>query len=355
MVRRELILCVVVAMARMLLACSLQGCDSSQCVTVGSSTCCMQCQEGFFKINGCECYQCVSNCLQCTSATTCSTCKSSYRLDSSSTCVQCGSNCLACDTNACTQCAEGFSLSQGQCSANTSSKSLIGQIIGYTVSGVVCILCCIVTLLYQRHKAKLEEERLRAERANNNKAKVAPLAASAISTTREPINYDIKASTSPLQKSTRKASGKEPIQDSLLSTEPRRETMLPPTVLASPISKTPNAMSKRKASGRQSFSIVQASKDATPQGTTPPADPSRLSRTPLAFNASPQATISPTLIPQAENFSDAVQHHTASPPARLRYSAVFKRAKNKAVIANHLIKVGMQGNAKNLQKNKAGG
>jgi hypothetical protein len=70
------------------------------------------------------------------------------------------------------ECSDGSASPAAAEAAPKKKSSLVGQIIGYCVSGVVLILCCAITLLHQKRKQeeeeaarkqyKLEQEKLQA-------------------------------------------------------------------------------------------------------------------------------------------------------------------------------------------------
>lgn len=146
--------------------CPMTGC--TDCSVVGGNAACSKCSGGYYKsLTKDVCYQCQARCLTCTYYDTCQSCKGGYFYDSSqSFCISCPEKCTECSSvTTCTACEDGNSLNNSLCAAKTEeaggsskSSSLVGQIIGYCVSGVLLVVCCVITLLHQKRKQEEEEE-----------------------------------------------------------------------------------------------------------------------------------------------------------------------------------------------------
>lgn len=173
--------------------CVITGCASGECYMDGGQSKCRLCLDGYYRTStALSCNPCQSRCKTCELFAQCSSCKTGYYLDTAqSFCGSCPNKCLDCDSpNSCVRCEEGlsFNATSGECTDGTATaaaaaaapkkkSSLVGQIIGYCVSGVVLILCCTITLLHQKRKQeeeeaarkqyKLEQEKLQA--ANQHK------------------------------------------------------------------------------------------------------------------------------------------------------------------------------------------
>lgn len=143
----------------------LPGCQT--CYQQGPTTLCSACKTGFYKTLITEtCVRCLVKCSLCSSDQVCSACSSGYFLEGSS-CKPCIANCDEC-TNAttCSFCMVGSTrISDTECRSGENSgtpepakQSLTGQIIGYCISGVVFVFCCVIGILYQKKKMEDEEE-----------------------------------------------------------------------------------------------------------------------------------------------------------------------------------------------------
>ncbi len=168
--------------------CVIAGCVVGECYLDGGQSKCRVCLDGYYRTStALSCSPCQTRCKTCELFAQCSTCKAGFYLDTvQSFCGSCPSKCLACDSfDSCSKCEEGlaFNATIGECTDGAASEpaapaatkkksSLVGQIIGYCVSGVVLILCCTITLLHQKRKQeeeeaarkqyKLEQEKLQA-------------------------------------------------------------------------------------------------------------------------------------------------------------------------------------------------
>lgn len=155
-------------------ACTLTGCEPGKCYLSGSDMKCTTCSAGYYKSTTLEiCNSCNSRCTTCTYFDNCQSCKDGYYLDTSQNfCGSCPSKCTKCvSSTECTECESGTQLSSSKTcvdsaaqseSSSSSKSSIVGQVIGYCVSGVVLILCCAITLLHQKRKQE-EEERTRKQ------------------------------------------------------------------------------------------------------------------------------------------------------------------------------------------------
>lgn len=174
-------LCLVMFVQAIFAQCPMTGCNN--CSTVNGSTVCSQCSDGYYQgIVQKVCYPCQSKCTTCTYSDNCQSCKDGFYLDTSQNfCISCADKCTKCtEASTCTECEEGHSLNNEKLCATTEaassgkSSSLVGQIIGYCVSGVLLIVCCVITLLHQKRKQeeeeearkKFKEEQARLERTN---------------------------------------------------------------------------------------------------------------------------------------------------------------------------------------------
>lgn len=152
--------------------CSLTGCVNGACYISGSDMKCSLCLAGYYKSSTQEiCNPCNSRCKTCTYFDTCQSCKDGYYLDTSQNfCGSCPTNCATCTSSSvCKTCDNGSALNaqslcassssdQSSTSASSSKSSIVGQVIGYCVSGVVLVLCCVITLLHQKRKQEEEEK-----------------------------------------------------------------------------------------------------------------------------------------------------------------------------------------------------
>ena len=180
--------------------CVITGCASGECYMDGGQSKCRLCLDGFYRTStALSCNPCQSRCKTCEFFAQCSTCKAGYYLDTvQSFCGSCPTGCLECDSsNSCSRCEAGLAFNEtvGECTDGSATEaaaaaepkkksSLVGQIIGYCVSGVVLVLCCTITLLHQKRKQeeeeaarkqyKLEQEKLQAANQHKDELGEAP-------------------------------------------------------------------------------------------------------------------------------------------------------------------------------------
>ena len=169
--------------------CDITGCAAGECYLDGGQNKCRRCLDGYYRTSTTlSCNPCQSRCRTCELFAQCSSCKAGFYLDTAqSFCGSCPTKCLDCDTsNSCAQCEEGlaFNLTAGACTdgsgeaaaaaaAPKKKSSLVGQIIGYCVSGVVLVLCCVITLLHQKRKQEEEEAARRQHKLEQEKLQAA--------------------------------------------------------------------------------------------------------------------------------------------------------------------------------------
>lgn len=161
--------------------CIVTGCTPGECYVESGSNKCSKCLDGYYRTSTLQiCNVCQSRCLTCSSFSQCLTCKVGYYFDQSQNfCSSCSNKCSECTSgSSCTKCEEGYSTnSNGSCeeatqtdsTSDNKSTSLVGQIVGYCISGCVLILCCVITLLHQKRKQEEEEAARKAYKEEQDK------------------------------------------------------------------------------------------------------------------------------------------------------------------------------------------
>lgn len=139
--------------------CDVLGCAERQCSLVANEQCCLQCKSGFYQNTTCECARCIYGCNKCTNSNLCLECMEGKYLDKDTThCLSCTENCSNCNESGCLQCENGYRLDRSRSCARILSKEAnsIGPILGYCISGLLCIICIVISIIYQKYKSKVE-------------------------------------------------------------------------------------------------------------------------------------------------------------------------------------------------------
>jgi hypothetical protein len=159
--------CVLISgiIASNIASCPMDGCLPNSCTVSGSNSMCSECQASYYLGNGNACFRCSSICLSCLSGSVCTSCQTGLFLDSTSqSCLSCPSDCSNCTAkDKCSTCVNGYSLDNSSvCQKDTVAQTSISAlsplaIIGYCLSGLLCMVCCWLQYLYQAKR--LEDER----------------------------------------------------------------------------------------------------------------------------------------------------------------------------------------------------